>query len=407
MLPSTDVDLAARYAPQLMLDRDEPYRPVAFGYTVFREAGPSPSSKFLVEPAGALTIEYALYYDWDIGHLYDLEHVWVHVDADGRVVEVEASAHGGRRSMDAGGGRAEFRDGRAVVYVEAGKHAHWAAPTLMSSADRQKLAVLCGPAAGIEGVHLGNPFAARGAYQASAEDHRLARLKMRRDAFEPGHDYAPLETVPVLVPWVALEAEIPNRIRAELARLRDEPSHFGAIFLDCGDTLVDERTEIKEPDGEVVLRGDLLPGADAMVRALKAAGYRLVLVADGPRRSFVNLLGQHRLWDLFDAHVISEDVGAVKPDARMFDAALAAAGLSRADAWRCVMVGNNLSRDIKGANALGITSVFMAWSTLRSHQASEPAELADYTIRSPKELPALLHQLELLLRYRGPAAFSS
>jgi putative hydrolase of the HAD superfamily len=406
MTPGSEIALAARYAPQLMLDGAEPYRPIGFGYTIFRAAGPSPSSKFVVEPVAALTIEYAIYYDWDIGHLYDLEHVWVHVDADGRVVEVEASAHGGRRRMDAGEGRAEFREGRPVVYVEAGKHAHWADPAQMASNDRQKLAVLCSSAAGIEGVHLGNPFATRGAYHASPEDHRLARLKLRRDAFAPSHDYVPLEAIPALMPWTMLEAAIADRVRTELAKLRDQPS-FGAIFLDCGDTLVDERTEVKEPDGEVVLHGELIPGADTMLRALKAEGYRLVLVADGPRRSFTNLLGQHRLWDLFDAHVISEAVGALKPDARMFDAALAAVALSRADAWRCVMVGNNLSRDIKGANALGITSVFMAWSTLRSHRPADPTEQPSYTIRSPKELPALLHQLELLLRYRGPAPFTS
>ncbi|WP_297106350.1 HAD family hydrolase [uncultured Devosia sp.] len=401
----TELDLAAQLAPQLMLDAREPYRPVAMGYTVFREAGQSPSSKFWVEPAAAVTVEYAIYYDWDIGHLYDLEHVWVHAGADGQIVRVEASAHGGRLVMDAGGGRAEMRDGRALVYVEAGKHAHWASPDLMGERDRKKLAALCGRLAGLEGVHLGNPFAQRGVYRANGEDHRLARLKMRRDAFAPSHHYVPLAQPVSLMPWPAWEAAIPRRIEAELARLRAELPHLKAVLLDCGDTLVDERTEEKEPGSEVVLRGELIPGAAETMRALKDAGYRLVLVADGPRQSFVNLLGHHQLWDLFDAHVISEDVGALKPDARMFDTALEAVGLDRSDSWRCVMVGNNLSRDIKGAKALGIISVFMAWSSLRSHVAADISEHPDYTIRSPEELPALLEQLEDLLHYRGPAPF--
>ena len=89
----------------------------------------------------------------------------------------------------------------------------------------------------------------------------------------------------------------------------------------------------------------------------------------------------------------------------MFDAALAAAGLTRADAWRTVMVGNNLSRDIRGANALGIPSIFMACSSLRTHMPADPAEVPHYKIGSPEELPALLDELEFLLRYRVPALF--
>ncbi len=400
-----DAALAARYAPRLMLDLAEPYRPFAFGYTLFRAPAASPSSKFSVEPKGSLTIEYAIYYDWDIGHLYDLEHVWVHLDDAGGVIAVEASAHGSRLLVDAGSGQPEMFGDRPVVYVEAGKHAHWAAPAHVSAAERKRLMALCGPMAGVEGVHMGNLFAAAGAWLPSAGDHRLARLKMRQDAFVPQLDYVALEDGPALMAWPELAEAIPRRVAAELTRLRSKVPHFGAIFLDCGDTLIDERTEVKLPGSEVVTSADLIPGAREMVEELKAAGHRLVLVADGPRQTFVNMLNHHGLWEHFDAHIISEDVGVHKPDARMFDAALAAAGLTRADAWRTVMVGNNLSRDINGANALGITSVFMAWSTLRTHVPACAEEVPDYKIASPGELPALLDQLELLLPYRAPAVF--
>lgn len=397
-----DHALAARYAPVLMLDRSEPYMPQAFGYSVFRTAGASPSSRFTIEPVSALTIEYAIYYDWDIGHLFDLEHVWVHLDALGEIQRVEASSHGGRLIMDAGAGGAAMRDGRPVVYVEAGKHAHWAAAGQMQPADRRNLDDLCGPLAGLEGVHLGNAFAKSGLYIASASDHRLARLKMQQDAFAPSHDYVAAPVEPILMPWLELAAAIPGRVHAELDRLRGEQVHLGAILLDCGDTLVDERSEVKAPGSEVVLRGELIPGAREMLQSLKTAGHRLVLVADGPRQTFLNVLRQHDLWDLFDAHVISGDVGALKPDARMFDAALAAIGLGPSDAWRCVMVGNNLSRDIKGANALGITSIFMTWSTLRSHLPVDASETPDYRIEAPAQLPGLLQRIEALLPFRVP-----
>ncbi|SMQ63048.1 putative hydrolase of the HAD superfamily [Devosia lucknowensis] len=414
VLQHADADLAALYAPHLMFDTNEPYLPHALGYTIFRIAGLSPSSKFAIEPLGALTIEYAIYYDWDIGHLYDLEHVWVHVGAMGEILRVEASSHGGCKVMDIGEGLPEFSSpqvfrrpsslpglsGHPVLYVEAGKHAHWASPAHMTEADRQKLAVLCGPLAGIEGVHLGNPFAKRGAYTARPRDHRLARLKMTTDAFEPGHSYRASSTEVPLLPWPDLEAIIPQRITDIMTRLETDQPHFAAIFLDCGDTLIDERTEEKLPGSEVVIRADLIPGAKEMMDSLKAAGHKLILVADGPRQTFVNMLTHHGLWDHFDAHIISEDVGVHKPDVRMFDAALAAAGLTRDDAWRTVMVGNNLSRDICGANALGMTSIFMAWSTLRTHEPANPSEVPDYRIDSPSELPALLDVLEMLTKYR-------
>jgi phosphoglycolate phosphatase-like HAD superfamily hydrolase len=436
----TDAALAARYAPQLMLDRAEPYRPYAYGWTLFRAPGKSPSSKFEIEPAGALVLEYAIYYDWDIGHLYDLEHVWVHVGEDGSVIKVEASSHGGRKLMDIGNDLPEFasasdfllpsslpglsgqsilpnkldhRDkpggdegGAAsqathpIIYAEAGKHAHWASPSHMSDADRQKLTMVCSRLTGLDGVLLTTPLGDAGAYSATAADHRLARLRMQADAFSPSFSYAPLETLPVLLPWPELEAEIPQRIRTELAALRESQPHFAAIFLDCGDTLIDERTEEKLPGSEVVTRADLIPGAKQMMDDLKARGHKLILVADGPRQTFVNMLTHHGLWNHFDAHIISEDVGVHKPDAQMFDAALAAAGLTRDDTWRTVMIGNNLSRDINGANALGITSVFMSWSTLRTHVAADPSEVPDYHIKSPSEFAGLLDHLETALQWR-------
>lgn len=402
-----DIELAARYAPTLLVDEAEPYEPVAMGYSLFRSAGGSPSSKFPIEPVGALTIEYAIYYDWDIGHLYDLEHVWVHVGDNGEIRRVEASSHGGRKLMDAGAGLPQCNGHQPIVYVEAGKHAHWAAPTLMTASDRTRLAGLCGALAGHEGVHMGNLFAERGDYEPTALDHRLARLKMQGDAFQPSHRYRGVSRAPLLQPWQELERSIPGRVASVLSALRETQRHLAAIFLDCGDTLIDERTEIKSPGSEVVTAAELIPGAREMVEALRRQGHRLVLVADGPRQTFVNMLTHHGLWDHFDAHVISEDVGALKPDARMFDTALTAIGLTRADTWRTVMVGNNLSRDIKGANDLGITSVFMAWSSLRSHEPVSPDEVPDYKIVSPDELPALLDQVENLLRFRVPAPFLS
>jgi putative hydrolase of the HAD superfamily len=400
---TVDAELAARHLPILRLDRNEPYAPVLVGYTVFRQVGKSPSSKFTIEPADGATIEYAIYYDWDIGHLYDLEHVWVHLDGGGGVIAVEASTHGRREPMAAHSGLPEMNGQRPVLYVEPGKHAHWADPQAMQEGAGEMLVAQCGEVAGHEGVHRGNPFFAAGKYKISPLHDRLARLKMQGDRFAPSFEFPTTGQAPALLPWPQLAEIIPARVEAALGRLEAEVPHLRAIFLDCGDTLVDEGTEVKLAGNEVVVSGELIAGAGETIAALKGRGYRLILVADGPRQTFQNLLGQHGLWDGFDGHVISEDVGALKPSARMFDAALAAAGLTRADARQTVMVGNNLSRDIKGANALGITSIFFSWTDRRVRIAADAAETPDFVITALSQLPELLDRIELTLPFRAPA----
>ena len=166
-----------------------------------------------------------------------------------------------------------------------------------------------------------------------------------------------------------------------------------AVFLDCGDTIVDEGTEIKDAQ-EVTQRADLIPGAAQMVRDIKAAGYPLALVADGPVGTFVNVLTHYSLYDLFDAYAISEQVGVSKPEALMFRTALDALQIDEADYSRVVMVGNNLERDIRGANALGIMSVWLNWSPRRSKVPVDSLEVPRYTIKLPAELMPLLTQIE-------------
>lgn len=166
-----------------------------------------------------------------------------------------------------------------------------------------------------------------------------------------------------------------------------------AIFLDCGDTLVDEGTEVKS-DGDVSLRADLIPGAADLLHELKRRGYPLALVADGPVATFENNLGPYGLYQLFDAYAISEVVGVSKPDAAMFERALQQLHIQPQDHARVLMVGNHLERDIKGANAQGLTSVWLDWAPRRAKRPADASEQPDFTIKTPLELLDLLAALE-------------
>jgi FMN phosphatase YigB (HAD superfamily) len=174
---------------------------------------------------------------------------------------------------------------------------------------------------------------------------------------------------------------------------RPRRSRILAVLLDSGDTLVDEATEIKDDRG-ATLRAELIPGAAGMVRSLRERGYRIGLVADGFTDTFRNVLSQHGLLHLFSVMAISEEVGFQKPDPRMFRTALDALGVREADYGRVVMVGNHLGRDIKGANDLGLVSVWLRWSPRRSKVPADSREVPAHTIHTPMELLDLLDRLE-------------
>ncbi|MBC2775081.1 HAD hydrolase-like protein [Rhizobium sp. AQ_MP] len=394
-----DHGLATRHRPILHLDLNEPFAPVAIGYTLYREPAKSVSSKFQIRPGRGTVIEYAIWYDWDIQHLYDLEHVWVHLDADGAVVRVEASRHGARLKMRRSDGSVPLQGARPAVFVEPGKHAHWPCPKAMREQAGALVDAMCGPFAGEEGIHLSNLFSNAGLISASRYEIRLARLFLKRAAFKPVWRFAelPVAAEPALVPWRRLKSWVPQRFASLAASLPKTVPHLAAVFLDCGDTLIDESTEVKQPGTDVVVSGRLIPGADAMLQELARSGHRLALVADGPRATFENLLGQHGLWSHFEAHVISGDVGELKPSPKMFAAAFEALGLSDSDRARTVMVGNNLERDILGANRFGLISVFLAWSLRRTHKPKHRHERPRLTIRQIAQLPGLLEKIELAL----------
>jgi len=174
------------------------------------------------------------------------------------------------------------------------------------------------------------------------------------------------------------------------------------LFIDSGDTLVDESKQVWAPDQkEVVLEAGLIEGAEEALRLIKKQGYLVSLVADGRDISFQNVYTrQYGLRSCFDAWIVSETIGVSKPAAQMFQAAMDALGLGPADKSGIIMVGNNLGRDVLGANLFGITSVWIDWSPRYRLKPENKDEIPDYIIHTPSELPPLMEELELKLHYK-------
>jgi putative hydrolase of the HAD superfamily len=58
------------------------------------------------------------------------------------------------------------------------------------------------------------------------------------------------------------------------------------------------------------------------------------------------------------------------------------------------MVGNNLARDIRGANALGLISIWMVWNQRYPLTCADDLETPDYQVSTAEDLGTLLAALE-------------
>lgn len=226
-------DLAARYSPLIYFDRREPFLPVAVGYTIFTADGDSPSFPRRVEPAGSrhpsarLAIEYAIWWDWDIGHLYELEHTWTYVGMDGKVVFAEASWHGGYHAAlrDNGRVRVAAKDGgqHPVVYSEPGKHAFAPTPEVLLDRRREKTLEGCGPNAGKGGLLVTPLFKGILDLRKDPQVDALVTAYLKQRAFVPAFVWSKrfLVTKDLLIPWSTLYEWIPMRIDWRLAQLKN------------------------------------------------------------------------------------------------------------------------------------------------------------------------------------------
>lgn len=94
----------------------------------------------------------------------------------------------------------------------------------------------------------------------------------------------------------------------------------------------------------------LVPGARRILAVLRARAYKIGVLSNGFTQVQHCKLHSCGLDGLVDAVVLSDDAGVAKPDRRIFDYAVAQAGVAP-DA--CLMVGDNPDTDIVGALAAG------------------------------------------------------
>ena len=211
------LELAAKYAPIIFADEREPFSLVAVGYTIFDREADSPS--FMprrrvewssVGYAAVRAIEYSLWWDWDIGHLYELEHAWTFVGKSGEVVAVEASWHGMFGPAEVNGKPVVLKT-HPVLLAQPGKHA-MAASLEPFEEIREWAEQEAGPDAGKDGVL--EPELFRGRLPKTLANDAKVTVYLKKLAFKPSWKFNkrfPI-TRPMLIPWTVMDAWIPARV---------------------------------------------------------------------------------------------------------------------------------------------------------------------------------------------------
>ena len=129
------------------------------------------------------------------------------------------------------------------------------------------------------------------------------------------------------------------------------------------------------------------PGAEEVLRGLRASGYRLGLVSmcapDAP-----GMWRTSPLAGLVDVEVFSAEVGLRKPEAEIYLRACEGLGVQGAE---CLYVGDGAYRELSGAAAVGMRPVLIrdpdeAAEMLRP----DPEEWGGETIASLLEVPGLI-----------------
>ena len=227
----SELALAVRYAPRILFDRNEPFLPLCVGYTIFRADGYSHSFPRCIgfTPVGRLpavmAIEYAIWWDWDIQHLYELEHIWTYINTSGDVVHAEGSWHGNFGSLgNSDTGRPPLHDDtHPIALSQPGKHA-FAAKQDVFFIMEDHIRSQCRAGVDSDGLLVTPLFQEAISSFKTAETDRLANAFLESQSFEPAFlwDRVFDITPDILIPWPALASWIPDRISWLVTWLQSE-----------------------------------------------------------------------------------------------------------------------------------------------------------------------------------------
>jgi putative hydrolase of the HAD superfamily len=128
----------------------------------------------------------------------------------------------------------------------------------------------------------------------------------------------------------------------------------------------------------------LWPGVLELLAGLRARGCRIGLLTNGFAETHREKLVLLQLEDAFDEVFIADEVGMVKPDPRLFRYACDKLG---AAPEASAMVGDRFDRDIRGAHAVGLYTV---WMNVRDEAVPPEGPQPDAIVHTVAEIEGAL-----------------
>jgi putative hydrolase of the HAD superfamily len=172
--------------------------------------------------------------------------------------------------------------------------------------------------------------------------------------------------------------------------------NFTAVLADCfaacglDTAVIDMDAVLRVFDWRVIPKVTLYEDTLAVLDALHGRGYKLGLVTNSMMPMWMRdiELREYGILDYFDARITSGDTGYMKPHPAIYERVL---GLLEATAETAVFVGDRPANDIAGANAAGLTSVWMNPPHLKQELNGVTP---DYEINALQELLPILAEIE-------------
>lgn len=173
--------------------------------------------------------------------------------------------------------------------------------------------------------------------------------------------------------WKALERGETTQPLLKVERFRQLLAHLGREDIDPVQMGADYAAGLGN-------HADLLPGAADFIHAV-CGKLKIALVSNGVSAIQRNRLAKCPLTPLFDAIVISEEVGVAKPDPKLLYVAMEKLGCT--DQSQAVMMGDSASADIGAAVNAGMDSIYFSRNGAVSGKAT-------YTVFSHEEALKIL-----------------
>lgn len=177
--------------------------------------------------------------------------------------------------------------------------------------------------------------------------------------------------------WLQLES-------GELTKEQVTVGRFRILFEELGITHVtpeEINAEYQRELGNVFFYMD---GAKELVILLKERGYRQYVVTNGVNTTQASKMRRSGLDRIMDGVFVSEVMGYPKPRPEYFDACFAA--LPDVAREECILVGDSLTSDMRGAENAGVAS---CWFNPEG-RAKDVEVRTDYEIRRLEELLQIL-----------------